>query len=186
MNNVGTVTLETERLILRQFRLEDAHDMYHNWAGDPSVSKFLTWPVHTGIEASQAVIQMWMAKYQDLDNYNWCIELKSIGQAIGSITAVKVKEEISAVSIGYCIGRVYWGQGITTEALSALMDFFFDRVQVNRVEAIHDPMNPASGKVMEKCGLLKEGVQRQAILTNRGVTDAVLYGLVQADRSGKR
>lgn len=55
--------------------------------------------------------------------------------------------------IGYCIGRKWWKQGITSEALKAVIDFLFDEVKTNRIEARHDPRNPNSGLVMKKCGM---------------------------------
>lgn len=65
------------------------------------------------------------------------------------------------VHVGYCIGKKWWHQGITSEALAALINFFFKEVKANRIESRHDPRNPNSGKVMEKCGLIYEGTIRQ-------------------------
>jgi ribosomal-protein-alanine N-acetyltransferase len=107
--------------------------------------------------------------------------LKEIDQAIGSIGVVNLKEDIDMVEIGYCIGKKFWGQGFTSEAFSALIPFFFEEVQANRVESRHDIKNPASGKVMEKCGLIKEGIKRQGDKNNSGICDVVFYGVVRDD-----
>ena len=181
MNHLGTKKIETERLILRKFKMDDAENMYKNWAGDDDVTKYLTWPTHKNIDVSKHVIGMWEKEYESPSNYQWCIELKSIREAIGSIGAVNIKEKINAVEIGYCIGKKFWGQGITSEALGALVKFFFEEVKVNRVESRHDLKNPASGKVMQKCGLVKEGTRRQSDINNTGICDEVLYGLVKED-----
>jgi len=61
------------------------------------------------------------------------------------------------------------------------MAFFFDEVKVNRVESSHDPNNPGSGRVMQKCGLRYEGTRRQADFNNRGIVDSALYGLTAAE-----
>ena len=89
MEHKGTKIIETERLILRPFRAEDAEPMLRNWASDPEVAKFLTWPTHESVEVSKQVIGSWCEKSDDHKYYNWAIELKSIHEPIGSISAVK-------------------------------------------------------------------------------------------------
>ncbi|MDO4379724.1 MAG: GNAT family protein, partial [Clostridia bacterium] len=103
-------------------------------------------------------------------------------EPIGSISAVSVKEKISSVQIGYCIGKKWWHNGITSEALKAVMDYFFDVVGVNRIEARHDSKNPNSGKVMKKCGMKYEGTLRSADWNNQGICDACYYALLKSDR----
>ncbi|MFT5872469.1 MAG: ribosomal-protein-alanine N-acetyltransferase [Clostridium sp.] len=178
MKNLGSKTIETERLILRKFQLSDANDMYKNWASDDEVTKFLTWPTHTDVEVSRMVLDTWLKGYSDDKNYQWCIELKSTGEAIGSIGVVENKENIDAVEIGYCIGRKFWNQGLTSEAFKALIRFFFQEVGVNRIEARHDSLNSNSGKVMLKCGLKYEGTRIKADRNNMGICDVVMYGLL--------
>lgn len=178
MKNLGTKRIETKRLVLRKFELTDAEAMYKNWASDDKVTKFLIWPTHKDIEVSRKVLEMWVKDYSEDNNYQWCIELKSIGEAIGSIGVVDYKENIEAVEIGYCIGSKYWGQGITTEALKALIEFFFEEVGVNRIEARHDPVNANSGKVMQKCGLKYEGTRIKADRNNSGICDVAMYGII--------
>ncbi len=181
MKHIGTKTLDTERLILRKFCLSDADTMFKNWARDDEVTKYLTWPTHMSVEDSKMVIGMWIKDYESPKNYQWCIELKESGEAIGSISVVNLEEEIDAVEVGYCIGRKFWGQGITSEALMAVIKFFFEEVQVNRIEARHDINNPSSGRVMEKCGLIKEGEKRQGHKNNTGLCDTAFYGLIRDD-----
>ena len=69
----------------------------------------------------------------------------------------------------------------TREALAALIPFFFEEVGANRIEALHDPNNPNSGKVMAKCGLKYEGTLRQADWSNKGIVDACMYGMLASD-----
>ena len=86
------------------------------------------------------------------------------------------------VHIGYCIGRKWWHQGITSEALKAVMDFMFDVVGANRIESRHDPRNPNSGKVMQKCGMKFEGTMRSSDINNQGLVDASYYALLKSER----
>ena len=181
MNHLGAKTIETKRLILRKFVLADADNMFKNWTNDDEVTKYLTWPTHNDVEVSQSIVSLWEEESKIESNYQWCIELKEIKEAIGSIAVVHSKEEIEAVEIGYCIGKAYWKQGIMTEAFMALIRFLFEEVQVNRIAARHDFNNPASGKVMAKCGLQLEGISRQADKNNTGICDLVTYGMVKED-----
>ena len=184
MKHRGTQRLETERLILRRFVGEDADAMYRNWASDDEVTKYLTWPTHSNIDVTKHVIEMWSNSYADEKKYLWAIILKENGdEPIGSISAVRMDEDISMVHIGYCIGRNWWHQGITSEALKAVIKFFFEEVDVNRIEARHDPRNPNSGKVMQKCGMKYEGTMRCADRNNQGISDTCYYALLKSDFS---
>lgn len=182
MKHLGTVTIETPRLILRRFTLEDAQAMYDNWASDPEVSKYLTWPAHRSVDVSRTVLEAWVADYEKENNYQWAIELKALGQPVGSISVVSHNDRARLVHIGYCMGKAWWHQGIMPEALKAVMDFFLQEVGVNRVESRHDPNNPNSGRVMQKCGMKYEGTFRQSDWNNQGICDASWYALLAEDR----
>ncbi|MFA5433110.1 MAG: GNAT family N-acetyltransferase [Candidatus Paceibacterota bacterium] len=185
MNHTGTVTLVTERLILRRFELADADAMFKNWASDAEVTKFLMWPTHTDVSVSKAVISSWLPLYNNPDHYSWAIVLKEINEPIGSIAVVKMDDNIKMIHIGYCIGRKWWHQGYTSEALAVLIRYFFETVGVNRIESRHDPRNPNSGKVMMKCGLKYEGTLQQSDINNQeGFCDAAYYAILAEDYFG--
>ncbi len=184
MKHRGTQKLETERLILRRFVCEDDSAMYKNWASDDEVTKYLTWSAHANIDASKVVLEDWINSYSNEKYYQWAIVLKENGdEPIGSISVVHMNEDVSMVEIGYCIGRSWWHQGITSEAMKAVIDFFFEEVGVNRIESRHDPRNPNSGKVMQKCGMKYEGTLRSSDRSNQGICDACYYGLLKSDRN---
>jgi len=183
MKHCGSQRLETNRLVLRKFEHKDAKAMYQNWASDEEVTKFLTWPAHTSLAVSQRIIKDWVCQYASESYYHWAIVLKDHGdEPIGDIAVVDMKENISMVHIGYCLGRNWWHQGITSEALKAVMDFLFDVAEVNRIESRHDPRNPNSGKVMKKCGMKYEGTLRSSDWNNQGICDACYYGLLKSER----
>ena len=179
MNHKGTVRLETDRLILRQFKIEDAESMYHNWASDPEVTRFLTWPTHSDVSVSKWVLQDWISRYADPAFYNWGIELKATGELVGNISVVKVSEHVDGADIGYCMGKSWWGQGIMPEVLGEVIAFLFDEVGVNRVAATHDVNNPKSGRVMEKAGMKQEGILRAAGRNNQGICDEVWHAVLK-------
>lgn len=182
MKHLGTKELETNRLRLRRFKLSDAGAMFKNWANDDEVTKYLMWPSHKDVSVSESVLKEWIGQYEDDTFYQWAIVLKSNGdEPIGSISIVRIDEQIKMVHVGYCIGKKWWHQGITSEALSALIHFFFKEIKINRFESRHDPRNPNSGKVMEKCGLIYEGTIKQGDWNNQGICDYSMYGLVAED-----
>lgn len=181
MKHQGTKIMETERLILRPFTPEDAPAMCRNWASDPEVTRYLTWPAHSGVEVSQMVLRDWVSHYGEEDYYQWAIVLKELGQPIGSIAVVKIHNSACWVEIGYCIGKTWWGKGIMSEALKELITFFFEEVGALRVQATHDPRNPNSGAVMRKCGMKYEGTLRQTGRNNQGICDEVVYGILREE-----
>ena len=183
MKHCGTIRLETARLVLRRFAVEDAEAMYRNWASDDEVTEFLTWPPHANTEVSKVVLEDWVSSYRKENYYQWAIVLKENGdEPIGSIAAIDVNDDLSIVHIGYCLGKRWWHQGIMSEALQALIDFFFDQVDANRIESRHDPRNPHSGMVMKKCGMKYEGTLRCSDKNNQGICDASWYGILRSDR----
>lgn len=185
MKHLGTKTIETERLILRRFTLEDAEAMFRNWASDAEVTKFLTWPAHADVGVSEMVLRDWISHYSEENFYQWAIVLKDLGEPIGSIAAVQVNDTAQWVEIGYCIGKTWWRKGIVSEALKALIAFFFDRVGMGRIQAAHDPRNGNSGAVMRKCGMVCEGTLRRAARNNQGICDICLYSILREEYDRK-
>ena len=185
MNKAGTQRIETQRLILRRFRVEDAENMYHNWASDPEVTRFLTWPEHASVEVTKSLLSLWVSRYEDGDYFNWAMEYKETGEVIGNISVVKLIEEIAAAEMGYCMGKAYWGQGLMPEALKAVMEYLFDVVGLNRIAASHDVNNPKSGRVMDKAGMKQEGILRAAGKNNLGICDVVMHSAIRADRENR-
>ncbi len=78
--------------------------MYHNWASNNNVTRYLTWGTHAFKDIAKSVVDLWVSKNEDLKNCQWCIEWKANQQAIGSFEIVHMEEKINSVEIGYCIG----------------------------------------------------------------------------------
>ena len=181
LTHKGTKPIETERLILRRAVLEDAGAMFRNWASDPQVTKYLTWPPHASVEVTQKRLEFWLEEYEKADHYQWMIELKELGEPIGSISVVRHNDQIEEAEIGYCLGCRWWHQGIMTEALTAVIGYLFSEVGMNRVAARHDPNNPHSGGVMRKCGMQYEGTMRSADRNNQGICDLAQYSILRSE-----
>lgn len=186
MKNLGTVTLETERLILRKTRQNDAEPMFKNWANDERVTKYLTWAPYESVEQLETTYHKFLLENKDKpDFYDWKIELKEIGEPIGSIGVVQLREDVESAVIGYCLGYNWWHKGIMSEAFKEIIRFLFEDVGLNRIESYHDPRNPHSGDVMKKCGLVYEGTARQADKNMQGICDKVHYAILKGDYFAK-
>jgi ribosomal-protein-alanine N-acetyltransferase len=179
MIHIGTQEIRTKRLTLRRFTANDADTMFNNWASDPEVTKFLRWPTHKSVETSRHILESWIKSYEQNDFYLWAIVPDEVGEPIGSIAVVEQDDRIEMVHIGYCIGTKWWHKGYTSEAMAALIEFFFEKVGVNRIESQHDPNNPNSGKVMAKCDMKYEGTHRKADFNNQGIVDASIYAILR-------
>ena len=151
MNTIGTKTIETERLILRRYRVEDAEDMFNNWTSDPEVTKFLSWPTHTSVDFTRSLLTKWVSSYEDGKTYNWGITVKGDDRVIGNIAVVEREERTCSYEVGYCLGKAYWGRGYMPEALRAVIDYLFaGESDLMRICATHDLRNPKSGRVLQK------------------------------------
>lgn len=161
LNLTGTQAIETERLIFRRFISEDLDSIYCNWTSDGEVTRYLSWNVHESVDVTRQVLESWLEEYQNTSNYHWAIVLKDIDQPIGSISLLNFSAQHCKAEAGYCIGSRWWGQGIMTEALKAVIAYAFRVLGLNRLETCHDVLNAASGKVMQKAGMRLEGRFRQ-------------------------
>ena len=140
------------------------------------------YPFGYRLDTAIHILNEWTASYEKPDFYQWAIVPKNLNEPIGSISVVSINEKTQMAEIGYCIGRPWWNRGITSEALSAVINFMFDQVGANRVQAKHDVNNPHSGLVMKKCGMKYEGTLRSAAVNNQGVCDVSIYALLKSDR----
>lgn len=181
MEHKGAICLETDRLILRPFKIEDAEEFFNNWASDDEVTKYLTWPTHSSVEMSRSYMEFCINGYNEKNVYQWGMELKNSHELIGNISVVKIIDEIDSVELGWVIGRKWWGNGYTAEAAERLLEFFFTEVSVNRICAGHDIDNPNSGHVMQKIGMKYEGTLRQSGKNNQGIVDMANYSVLREE-----
>jgi len=185
MEHLGTKELETKRLILRRFLLNDTENMFKNWANDDEVTKYLSWSSHSDKNVTSYILEQWISNYKNKDYYNWAIVLKEIDEPIGSISVLKHSDDIKMVHLGYCIGKNWWNKGIVSEALNSIIKFFFEEVGTNRIEARIDIDNVNSRKVLEKCRMKYEGLKRQANKNKYGIRDIIEYGIIAEDYFNK-
>ena len=172
--------LETSRLVLRPLKMKDAKDIFA-YASDPDVARYVLWEPHKTVADTRNYIRYIRALYHRGLPASWAVTLRESGQVIGTIGFMWYSDANSAAEVGYSFSKAHWNMGYATEALRAVIDSVFRTLPVNRLEAQHDVRNPASGRVMEKCGMRKEGVLRQRIKNKGEFVDVALWSFLRTD-----
>ena len=155
--------METERLILRKIVIDDVEDMYE-YSKDNSVTEYLTWSAHIDRSYTLEYINYLQARYKTGDFYDWGVVVKESGRMIGTCGFTRFDYVNNSAEIGYVLNSDYHGHGIATEAVTKILEFGFDRLNLNRIEGRYMVENAASRRVMEKCGMRFEGVRREGML----------------------
>ena len=118
--------------------------------------------------------------YENGEAITFAIELRGNGSFVGAI-GLTIDRDFNKAELGYWVGKPFWNRGYATEAASALLDFGFEGLQLNRIHAVHFARNPSSGRVMEKSGMLLEGTARQDIMKWGKYEDLVSYAILRED-----
>jgi len=173
--------LETPRLRLRKMRMRDAKDLYA-WMSDAEVAKYVLWDAHKSLSETRSYLRYIRGLYRRGMPSSWGLELRETGKVIGTIGVMSWFPDHRCAEVGYSLGRAWWHQGYAAEALEAVMDLLFDRAMLTRVEAQCDVRNPDSARVMEKCGMKREGILRQRIWNKGEAVDVMLYAALKSER----
>ena len=156
-------TIRTERLILRKIKGDDIEDMYE-YSCNARVTEFLTWSPHPDKTYTLEYISYLQSRYRSGDFYDWAVVLKDSGKMIGTCGFTRFDYVNNSAEIGYVLNPSYHGKGIATEAVNKVLEFGFERLSLNRIEGRYMVENTASRRVMEKCGMVFEGVRREGML----------------------
>lgn len=172
--------LESPRLILRDLVPEDAPAVFRI-RSDYQVTRYNTGLAYDRLDQADDLIIAIQNGYRDGIELRWGITLKGDNTVIGMCGFNYWVRHDHRASVGYDLARSYWGQGIMTEAVRAVVDFGFASMDLNRIEADADSRNPASARVLEKVGFRREGVQREQFYENGGYYDLLLFSLLRRD-----
>ncbi len=176
--------INTPRLRLRGLTLDDAPTI-QRLAGRREVAE-MTRSIPHPLTLTQA--REWLTKMlADMAEHKTAVfgvVLESTGELIGTIGLVNIDQEHCCAEMGFWIGMEWWGQGYATEAARAVVRYGFEGLGLNRIHAHHMTKNPASGRVLEKAGLQREGVLRQAIRKWDHFEDVVVYSILRQDWRG--
>lgn len=169
----------TERLILRPLTLEDTQDMFA-YTSRPDATRFLSWHPHSHIEQTESFLKTVIATYGQVHTeFSWAIELKDKSKMIGVIKLFDINKNNKRAEVSYILNADYQGQGYLNEAIISVIDFAFKHMQLIRVQARCTTDNLASEKVMQKAGMLREGVLKKYWILKGETKDVVLYAITQ-------
>lgn len=146
-----TPILESKRLMLRPFNIEDVEDVYNGWESDPEIAKYMFWTSHNDINKTREWINFELEQIEKDDWYRFALELKETGELIGT-GLIYFEDEVQGWEIGYNIGQKYWGNGYTTEAMKRVVLFAKNDLDIKQIVGRFAIENPASGNVMLKLG----------------------------------
>ena len=171
---------ETDRLVLRKFTIDDAEDMFNNYAKNENVTKYLFWKPHQSIQDSKDYLtNIVMPDYKKETTLRWAIELKETGKVIGCIDVVSRDETNKRAELGWVLGEEYWGKGIMPEAGKVVVDYLFSLGFI-RIQAKHFVGNKKSGRVMQKLGMTHECTLKKFAFDNQGnFVDCEMYAIVK-------
>ena len=175
MQYVQFKCLETERLILRDIRMEDIQEYYERLYSDGDVCRYLLFDPHQDIAESLQSIEDVLQQYETGRFYRWGITEKGDDSLIGVIGLVRISEEKSECSFAYLLGCDYWNRGYGTEAVKEVIRFAFEELGIERIVADHMTRNPASGAVMRKAGMEHIGTERNKYYKHNMYHDAEVY-----------
>ena len=178
MKHLGTRELQTERLLLRRIREEDAEELFLGFVNQKEFLYYAHKEERT-LEEEKASLVGISEKYENERYYNWLITLKESGKIIGQII-LQVNEYNDSVEFSYAIDKRYTGRNYMTEALERVKAFSLEELEVNRFQGGCCVENTASRRVMEKCGLTCEGMLRKYLKLCDGYHDMYMLAVVRA------
>ncbi len=177
-------TLYTDRLILRKMTHEDAEDIFR-YLSDPEVIRYSIGEPHKDLDNSIAYIDSVLTAYENNYAGLWCIVPKDTNRVIGTCGIEIWFKEHQRAEIGYSLSQDNWGNGYMTEALHAIVQFGFEKMDLNRIEAFCHVDNAPSLRVLEKIGLRQEGMLRQHTFSRDQFFDVFVYGILREEYVNK-
>jgi ribosomal-protein-alanine N-acetyltransferase len=148
---MNTPMLETERLILRAFLMDDAEAVFSCWESDPDVARYMFWTSHNDINKTIEWVEEEIRKIESDNWYRWAFVHKKTGELLGT-GLLYIEEEYNQFEISYNLGKKAWGCGYTTEAMHEVIRFAKEELGIKEIMGRHAKENTSSGNVLEKLG----------------------------------
>lgn len=172
--------IETKDLILREINSEDTSVLFQNYS-DKEVMKYFGRELLKDISEAEEKIIMTNSDFKNKIGIRWAVCLKADRKMIGSGGYWRILKDHLRAEIGYELSQEFWGKGIMTEALQAIIEFGFTRMNLHTIEANIDPENIGSVKILEKLGFKREGYFKDSFLFNGKFTDTASYSLINVN-----
>jgi len=178
--SLPTPTLHTPRLKLRPMSDADADALYAMHS-NAYVLRYWDAPTWTERERADRFIANSQRMADEGSGARLAIDRLSDGAFIGWCSLSRWNPDFRSASMGYCLTDAAWGQGYATEAARAVLQWAYDTLDLNRVQAEADTRNTASARVLEKLGFVLEGTLREDCIVNGDVSDSWVYGLIRRE-----
>jgi ribosomal-protein-alanine N-acetyltransferase len=177
--------MQTDRTILRPWDESDAQDLYEMF-GSTQAMRFWNAPPARSVDAVRAMIARSTASPAEVHK-GFAIVLRATGRAMGLVNYHHREPANQRLEIGYILSPAHQGRGLAYEAVFAFVTFCFDELASNRIEALTDPENVASGKLLERLGFKREGgpLRQRLVLGNGTFGDQLIYAVLASDRKAQ-
>ncbi len=172
--------LESERLLYREFKIEDASDIFL-MRSDDEVTRYLDMAKHKSIKDSEEWISSLHESYKNMSGINWALVEKSTNVFIGYFGFWRMIPDHCRAEIGYALKPKYWGSGFMKETLDRLVQFGFKDLGIHSIEANVNKNNKNSRQLLERKGFIKEAHFRENFLFNGEFLDSIIYSLIESD-----
>ncbi|WP_425445473.1 GNAT family N-acetyltransferase [Virgibacillus ndiopensis] len=176
--------LETDRLVLRQVTKEDASSLL-KYLSDQDVMRYVGLEPFKSINDAMDEISWYHSILKKRTGIRWGITLKDQGEVIGSCGFLNLVSQHYRSEIGFELSREHWGKGIASEAIEAVIRYGFEQIDLQRIEALIEPPNIPSQKLVEKQGFIREGLLRSYEFTCGKFDDLYMYSLLKQDFNTK-
>lgn len=181
LTHIGTDTIETERLILRKFKISDDEAMLKYWIADKKIQSLYSEPVYTTKAEVDELLEKYINSYQKNDYYRWAIIEKNSGECIGQIAYFLVDSKNNFAEIEYCIGSDFQCKGYATEATKAVIQYGFDKINLHKVQICTKTINKPSKRVIEKCGFTYEGTLRDYFYMDGEYVGRLYFSMLKSE-----
>ena len=179
LTHIGTIKIETERLILRRFEYSDDDAMLKYWISDEKIQSLYAEPVYSTKEEVKELLDKYITSYEKEDYYRWAIIEKESGECIGQIAYFLVDNYHHFAEIEYCIGSAFQCKCFATEATKAVISFGFDKMNLHKVQISCKSINMPSKRVIEKCGFVYEGTLRDYFYLNGKYVSRLYFSILR-------
>jgi [ribosomal protein S5]-alanine N-acetyltransferase len=172
--------LETERLLLREFTIDDTPEFFAIRSNE-KVMQYMDSYLHESFKESEAMIIQMQDSFRNKTGINWAIEFKESRRVIGYIGLWRIIFENIRAELGYSLHPDFWGKGYMKEAIGEVLRFGFNEMQIHSVEASVNPENRASIGLLKKLGFSKEAHFRENYYFDGDFIDSLIYCMVEYD-----
>ncbi|AMX01039.1 GNAT family N-acetyltransferase [Rummeliibacillus stabekisii] len=176
----GFPLIETDGLILREVKQDDANDLL-KYLSDKEVMKYVGLEPFNSIDDALDEISWYKSIFEKGTGMRWGISLKGQDKIIGSCGFLNRATQHYRAEIGYELSKEYWGKGIASEAIEAVISYGFKELNLHRIEALIEPLNLPSQKVLERKGFIREGLLRGYEYTCGKFDDIYMFSLLKQD-----